>query len=368
MTGQRPRRDRHTQRNANAGHRPTPRYAAIDLGTNNCRLLVAERTAEGFRVVDAFSRIVRLGEGLTRDGTLSEAAMRRAIGALKVCADKLGRHRIVHQRAVATEACRRARNAETFRRRVQAETGIALQVIAQDEEARLALTGCAPLLDPGTPNALVFDIGGGSTEIIWLRGERNDPAAERHAPGHGITAWYSMPVGVVSLAERYGSTPPDWAAYEAMVREVAAWLQDLAERHAIADVFGAGCTQMIGTSGTVTTLTGVYQDLARYDRRRVDGCFLSFDTVRAVSRRIAAMSHAERAAHPCIGEQRADFVVPGCAILEAICRIWPVGRLRVADRGLREGMLLQMMGHVKTGEPDAEPAPAQQAAAPCGGA
>lgn len=366
MSGQRPRRDRRTKSNANAGHRPTPRYAAIDLGTNNCRLLVAERTHEGFRVVDAFSRIVRLGEGLTRDGTLSEAAMNRAIGALKVCADKLGRHRIVHQRAVATEACRRARNAEAFRRRVQNETGIALQVIPQEEEARLALTGCAPLLDPATPNALVFDIGGGSTEVIWLRGDHSRATDGRPAPGHDITAWYSMPVGVVSLAERYGSTPSDEATYEAMVREVAGSLQDLAQRHDIVDVFAAGCMQMIGTSGTVTTLTGVYQDLARYDRRRVDGCFLGFDTVRAVSRRIAAMSHPERCAHPCIGAQRADFVVPGCAILEAICRIWPVGRLRVADRGLREGMLLQMMGHVTAEDLAAEPA--AQAAAPCGGA
>ncbi len=363
MTGQRPKRDRRTHRNANAA----PRYAAIDLGTNNCRLLVAERTAGGFRVVDAFSRIVRLGEGLARDGTLSDAAMNRAIGALKVCADKLERHRIIHQRAVATEACRRARNAETFRRRVQAETGIGLQVIPQDEEARLALTGCAPLLDPGTPNALVFDIGGGSTEIIWLRGDRSRPADGRRAPGHGITAWYSMPVGVVSLAERYGTTPRDEAAYEAMVAEVAASLQDLAQRHAVVDVFAAGCMQMIGTSGTVTTLTGVYQDLARYDRRRVDGCFLGFDTVRAVSRRIAAMSHAERCAHPCIGRQRADFVVPGCAILEAICRTWPVGRLRVADRGLREGMLLQMMGHVDAEGVAAQPA-TTKLAAPCGGA
>ena len=377
MTGQRRGRHRRTRHDASASHTPTtarPRYAAIDLGTNNCRLLVAERTPDGFRVVDAFSRIVRLGEGLARDGTLSEPAMRRAIGALKVCADKLGRHRIVHQRAVATEACRRAANADAFRRRVQAETGIALQVIPQAEEARLALTGCAPLLDPAVPNALVFDIGGGSTEVIWLRGNDgaraaagSDTAADRPGHSHGIAAWYSMPVGVVSLAERHGATPPDTAAYDTMVGEVAQILQELAARHAIVDVFASGGMQMIGTSGTVTTLTGVYQDLARYDRRRVDGCFLGFETVRTVSRRIAAMTADERRAHPCIGHNRADFVVPGCAILEAICRTWPVGRLRVADRGLREGMLLQMMGHVDTDALAAPPA-SVTAAAPCGGA
>lgn len=322
-----------------------PRYAAIDLGTNNCRLLVAERTADGFRVVDAFSRIVRLGEGMGRDGRLTEAAMQRALDALKICADKLRNHRIVHKRAVATEACRRARNGDEFRRRVHAETGIGLQVITQAEEAQLALVGCAPLLDPRIPNALVFDIGGGSTEILWLRGHGN-PAPDGATPSHGIAAWHSMPLGVVGLAERFHAMPTGEAGYEAMVAEVAHALGTLGADDDGLDVFAAGRTQMIGTSGTVTTLTGVYQDLPRYDRARVDGCYLGFDTVHAVSRRIAAMSPDERRAHPCIGRNRADFVVPGCAILEAICRTWPVGRLRVADRGLREGMLLQMMGHV----------------------
>lgn len=339
-----------------------PRYAAIDLGTNNCRLLVAERTAEGFRVVDAFSRIVRLGEGMTRDGALTEDAMQRALAALKICADKLRRHRIVHQRAVATEACRRALNGDAFRARVQAHTGIRLQIISQAEEARLALVGCAPLLDPDVPNALVFDIGGGSTEIIWLRGNPRHRRGDGRTPPHGIAAWYSMPVGVVGLAERFRDTLADAHAYDAMVADVGAFLRELAERHELVDVFAAGPVQMIGTSGTVTTLTGVYQDLPRYDRARVDGCFLSFDTVRAVSRRIAAMGEAGRRAHPCIGRNRADFVVPGCAILEAICRTWPVGCLRVADRGLREGMLLQMMGHVDMDGLTADAPPATAAA------
>jgi exopolyphosphatase/guanosine-5'-triphosphate,3'-diphosphate pyrophosphatase len=346
VTGQRRTGGRRRADRESAGTPARPRYAAIDLGTNNCRLLVAEPTADGFRVVDAFSRIVRLGEGMSRDGHLTEDAMQRALAALKICADKLRRHRIIHQRAVATEACRSALNGDAFRARVQAETGIRLQVISQGEEAQLALVGCAPLLDPDIPNALVFDIGGGSTEIIWLRGDAGHRRPSHGTPPHGIAAWYSMPVGVVGLAERFRETPADGHAYEAMVADVGAVLRELAERHDVVDVFAAGRMQMIGTSGTVTTLTGVYQDLPRYDRARVDGCFLSFDTVRTVSRRIAAMRDDERRAHPCIGRNRADFVVPGCAILEAICRTWPVGCLRVADRGLREGMLLQMMGHV----------------------
>ena len=326
-----------------------PRYAAIDLGTNNCRLLVAEPQAGGFRVVDAFSRIVRLGEGLAKDGTLCEAAMERSVAALHICAGKLRRHRITGLRAVATEACRRAHNGEAFRERVRRETGLNLEVIAQEEEARLALAGCAPLLQPNIPNALVFDIGGGSTELIWLRGDRN-AGTSGSLPPLGVAAWYSMPLGVVGLAEHYGTDRISPGLYEHMVAEVAETLTQVAQRPDGVNPFSAGPIQMIGTSGTVTTLAGVYQHLPRYDRRRVDGCYLGFDTVRTVSRRIAAMTPEERLENPCIGHQRADLVVAGCAILEGICRTWPVGCLRVADRGLREGMLLQMMGYISVGE------------------
>jgi exopolyphosphatase/guanosine-5'-triphosphate,3'-diphosphate pyrophosphatase len=354
VTGQRRGRAHHRGasqgQKAHAGRRADalqPRYAAIDLGTNNCRLLVAERTAEGFQVVDAFSRIVRLGEGLSREGILSEAAMGRALGALRVCADKLRRHHLVQVRAVATEACRQARNGQEFRRRVKRETGIDLEIIAQDEEARLALTGCAPLLQPDIPNALVFDIGGGSTEIIRLQ-ETATPGRGDHEETRnlGIAAWHSMPVGVVGLAERHGEITLRDRGYEHMVEEVGDKLATAARRCDTVEISANGPMQMIGTSGTVTTLAGVYQHLPRYDRRLVDGCFMSFDALLTVSRRVAAMSYRERLAHPCIGRHRADLVVAGCAILEAICRIWPVGCLRVADRGLREGMLLQMMGHV----------------------
>ncbi len=329
-------------------------FAAIDLGTNNCRLLIARPTHEGFRVVDAFSRIVRLGEGLGRSDRLSEAAMRRAVEALGICADKMRRRRVRQYRAVATEACRRAANRHAFTARVAKETGIELEIIDQAEEARLALSGCVPLLAPGGPNALVFDIGGGSTEVIWLRIENRDedPVGRRLR----IADWYSMPIGVVGLAERHGGHEIDADVYRRMIRESAEALAPFACRPDVREALAGGGVQMIGTSGTVTTLAGVYQGLPRYDRRRVDGCYLSFETVQSVSRRIAAMSYRERVRHPCIGDQRADLVSAGCAILEAICETWPVGRLRVADRGLREGMLLQMMGRAEL--PDSAPYPA----------
>jgi len=316
-------------------------YAAIDLGTNNCRLLVARPSADGFRVVDAFSRIVRLGEGVCATGALCEAAQVRAIEALRICAAKLRRNRVARCRAVATEACRRAVNGAAFVRRVRAETGIDLEIISHDEEACLALYGCAPLLDRDIEHALVFDIGGGSTEIGWMRVTAPELRPDRE--GGCICGWHSIPIGVVTLAEHHGGREISAAVYRAMVGEVLAALAPFEATHGLNRLVADGQLQMLGTSGTVTTLAGVHQRLRRYNRARIDGCYLDFETVRRVSREIAGMSYESRVAAPCIGRDRADLVVAGCAILEAVCTTWPVGRLRVADRGLREGILYTLM-------------------------
>src|SRR3954463_11654804 len=174
-------------------HRHT--YGAIDLGTNNCRLLIARPTEGGFTVIDAFSRIVRLGEGLSRSGELSADAMDRAVVALSVCAEKLRRRNVSLSRSVATEACRRAKNGEEFAERVHTETGIVLDIIEPAEEARLAVLGCHKLLEPGDGPALIFDIGGGSTELVLVDQEDGTPR---------IRAWWSAPWGVVSLTESEG--------------------------------------------------------------------------------------------------------------------------------------------------------------------
>ena len=338
-----PRRDPAAARGgAPNGNGGAPVYAALDLGTNNCRLLVAEPRPGGFEVVDAFSRIVRLGEGVAASGVLSQAAIGRTLGTLRVCAAKMRRRGVTRTRAVATEACRRARNAEAFFGRVRRETGIRLETISTREEARLGLDSCLPLLGDGRPYALIFDIGGGSTEVSWIELDGRRPRQR------GLL---SLPLGVVGLAERYGGREVSPAAYEAMVAEVARALAPFEARHGLTALIDGGRLQMLGTSGTVTTLTGVHKRLARYDRRLVDGAHLCFETVAAVSREIAAMSYRERVAHPCIGRQRADLVVAGCAILEAICALWPVGRLRVADRGLREGILLSLMAEDRAARP-----------------
>jgi exopolyphosphatase/guanosine-5'-triphosphate,3'-diphosphate pyrophosphatase len=319
----------------------TPIFAALDLGTNNCRLLVARAGNGSFQVIDAFSRIVRLGERLSSTGTLGAEAMGRSLEALQICAAKLRRRAITGFRGVATEACRRAANGGDFLDRVERETGLRLEVIEPHEEARLALAGCAPLLDPAIPRAILFDIGGGSTEVIW---------AARDDMGWRIVDSISVGCGVVSFAELFGGDRIAAEDYEEMVRRIAVMLTPFETRNAIATQVASQGVQMLGTSGTVTTIAGVRMDLPRYQRSLVDGSWLQLDEVIGASRQLAALDWAGRAAHPCIGPGRADLVVAGCAILEAICRAWPIARLRVADRGLREGIILGLMGTTQAAE------------------
>jgi len=313
-------------------------YAALDLGTNNCRLLVARPTHEGFRVVDAFSRIIRLGEGVSLTGRISEAAIDRAIEALAICRDKMRARRVTRARLIATEACRAAINGREFLARVDEVVGLELEIVDRETEALLAATGCTPLVDPQVQSVILFDIGGGSSELVRLGRSR---PANGGPPFPEIRAWSSLPVGVVTLAERHGGVRVDRQLYETMVTEVAHYVEPFAASHS-ADI-GRETIHMLGTSGTVTTIAGVHLGLHRYDRRRVDGCWLTDRQVTMVLERLLAMSYEERVANPCIGVERADLVLAGCAILEAIRRAFPCARLRVADRGLREGMLVNLM-------------------------
>jgi exopolyphosphatase/guanosine-5'-triphosphate,3'-diphosphate pyrophosphatase len=320
-----------------------PNYAALDLGTNNCRLLIARPAGGAFRVVDAFSRIVRLGEGLGASGALSEAAMARTLDALKVCAAKIEQRRVTKSRYVGTEACRRAANCGEFLARVHEEVGIDLEIISTAEEARLVVTGCAPLLHPRSPYALVFDIGGGSTEIVLLRHAFDARGHYRQRRAPEILGSTSLPFGVVTFTERFGGIDVPPAAYRAMVAEAEAALAPFEREHGIRQRVEVNQVQMLGSSGTVTTLAGVHLALPRYVRAFVDGSTLTFDQIATVSRYLAGLDIDGRAANPCVGRERADLVLSGCAILDAICETWPVGRLRVADRGIREGILFDLM-------------------------
>jgi exopolyphosphatase/guanosine-5'-triphosphate,3'-diphosphate pyrophosphatase len=318
-------------------------FAAIDLGTNNCRLLVARPGGRDLQVIDAFSRIVRLGEGVGASGRLSEAAMARTLRALKVCAAKIDRPEIVHSRAVATAACRRAANCNDFLARVIAETGIDIEIISSAEEASLAFSSCLPLLDRRRRHALLFDIGGGSTEVGWVDLRPGGTRQPRRRQRPALRDWHSLPLGVSELAERYGGREVTPRTYERMVEEVRTALAGFMPAAELARLVDRDEIQMVGTSGTVTTLAGVHMDLPRYDRTAVDGRDLDLTTVTDTIGRITAMSYVGRRGHPCIGPARADLVIAGCAILEGIVRTWPVGRLRVADRGLREGILWRLM-------------------------
>jgi exopolyphosphatase/guanosine-5'-triphosphate,3'-diphosphate pyrophosphatase len=321
-------------------------YAALDLGTNNCRLLIARPTGREFTVIDAFSRVVKLGEGLTTSGRLSDAAMNRTLAALTICADKLQRRNVRLARSVATEACRRAENGLEFIERVRRETGIALDIISAEEEARLAVLGCHILLESGDGPAVIFDIGGGSTELVLVEAGGEGSRVPR------ILDWQSVPWGVVSLTDTVGRAEDSEAARIARFAQM---------RQMVADSFApfaarvAGAAQyadirLLGTSGTVTTLASLYLELPSYDRKAVDGLIVPAPAMRAISARLSVMTPYERSNLPCIGQDRADLVVAGCAILEAILDLWPARRLGVADRGIREGILRSLMAAERQSE------------------
>ena len=310
-------------------------YAALDLGTNNCRLLIARPQADfgsggGFAIVDAFSRVVRLGEGLAATGRLSDDAVERTIAALRVCSDKLRRRDVTLARSVATEACRQAANGPEFIARALAETGIHLDVITAEEEARLAVLGCHVLIEPGDEPALVFDIGGGSTELVLV---------DTRTPVPRVIDWHSAPWGVVSLTEHAGDGGGLAATYARMRTLVAESFAGFASR-----LPPVTTPRLLGTSGTVTTLGSVHLGLSHYDRSAVDGLIVPATAMRGISADLAGKSLADRAKIACIGTERADLVVAGCAILETILDLWPADRLGIADRGIREGILRRLMG------------------------
>lgn len=321
--------------------REAPLYAALDLGTNNCRLLIARPTRDGFRVVDSFSRIVRLGQGLGASGALHDEAIERALAALQMCAEKVARRGVRADRftAVATQACRMAANGETFIARVRSETGIQLRIIEPEEEAALAVAGCRNLLDASAPAALIVDVGGGSTELSWLSRRGRGADAD-----WVVIDWMSMPLGVVTLAERWpepeGGGDP-W--YESMVDDVRDALKGREVAETLRPHFVSGAAHLVGTSGAITSLAGVHLNLPRYDRSRVDGLWMDRDQCRAAADKLHNLGPDGRAREACIGPDRADLVLAGAAILEGIQREWPCPRVRVADRGLREGLLLNRM-------------------------
>jgi exopolyphosphatase/guanosine-5'-triphosphate,3'-diphosphate pyrophosphatase len=320
-------------------------YGALDLGTNNCRLLIATPATEGFRVVESFSRIVRLGDGLSRSGRLDEAAMERTISALTICAEKIERRHVAHMRAVATQACRAAANGPDFIARIERETGIVFDVIAPREEARLSVAGCLNLLDRTTDAALVVDVGGGSTELAWvdLRPDRSG----RPKPIPPIGAWLSIPIGVVTLAERFpeghSTNGAADAWFRAMVDHIKQRLIAFTQAESFRPIFSAERAHLVGTSGAITSLAGMHLGLKRYERSRVDGLWLTHGDCVAAADQLMRLGAAGRAAEPCIGPDRADLVLAGAAILQAVQECWPCPRVRVADRGLREGILLSMM-------------------------
>ena len=314
---------------------PPQAYGAIDLGTNNCRLLVARPYGGGFRVVDSFSLIVRLGEGVAAEGRLGEDAIKRTLNALKVCSAKLKSIGALRVRSIATEACRRAENGPEFLLRVKEEAGLDLEAITSQEEAELTLAGCVPLLDQVRPHALVFDIGGGSTEVVWID--------TMHPNGPRAVDVISLPHGVVTLTEDFAGRTNVGEAYAEIIDMIDRSLAQFDHRNGVSKAVADGQVQMLGTSGTVTTLGALHLNLNRYDRSKVDGLSLHFDHMRDAIDHLSGLDAEGRMQNPCIGPKRSDLIMAGCAVLAAVCKRWPVGSLMVADRGIREGILLSLM-------------------------
>jgi len=347
ISAQKPTRRRMKRRRSEGNHsqgkRP-PTYAALDLGTNNCRLLVARPHGESFKVIDSYSRAVRLGTGLTATGRLSDTSMQAAIDALTVCAKKMKARRVKRWRCIATEACRKADNGQEFLDRVKAEAGISLEVISPRVESRLAVMGCLNLVDTTKDVVLVIDIGGGSTELSWVDVRRlRDPQGQVRVHRPPISAWASLPLGVATLSERVPETADRETWYAAMKQLVKDEISKAGCETRFTNCFKEGKGHLIGTSGTITSLAGIHLKLPYYQRDKVDGLWLrSSDAVR-VARDMASRSPEDRAKEPCIGEDRSKLLVAGCAITDVLCEMWPSKMVRVADRGLREGMLMGLM-------------------------
>ncbi len=334
---------------------PATLYAALDLGTNSCRMLIAQPKGSQFHVLDSFSKSVQLGQGLESTGKLSRSSMNRTISAMRICRQKLDRHGVTRMRLVATEACRRAKNGDAFVAQVRRETGMKLEIIKPEEEARLAVISCAPLVSTMTEQLLVVDIGGGSTELVWID-LAHVPARERpraimrlHAgfgadPGPFAAAkvvdWISVPLGVATLRDQFSDVEDDAARFALM-----SWFfeENLSEFAPSAEQQGREGFQIVGTSGTVTTVAASHLGLKRYDRTKVDGLRMTSDQIDAVIRNYLTLGPQGRRSDPRIGKDRQALIMSGAAILQALMRLWPTDRLSVADRGLREGLLYAQM-------------------------
>ncbi len=315
-------------------NKPKPEViAALDLGTNNCRLLIAKPNPNGFKVIDGFSRIVRLGEGLSNKSELTEEAMNRTYEALSVCGKKVIKHGVMHGRYVATEACRQATNAKTFLKKVEEDIGIWVEIIPSQEEAKLTFLGCIPLLDPRIPFALMFDVGGGSAEFLWVKMKQEKPE---------ILGCISLPCGVVSITEKYGFPEIGPEGYKRIVKDTRALLDPFDKEFEISQTLSKGNAQILGTAGTVTTISAIQMGLKKYNRNLVDGSWLKISDVNLICKNLVLATFDQRAAYTCIGRGRAELIVAGCAVLEAICKMWSSHKLRVADRGLREGILVEL--------------------------
>lgn len=295
--------------------------AAIDLGTNSARLLIATRGASGEMEILVLKRVItRLGGGFTRERGISPAACDRTLSALRDFSREMRKTGVSHTRAVATSAVRDAVNGREFVERVYAETGIRLDIIDGREEALLTLNGVVSGLGR-SGDSIVFDIGGGSTEYTLARGKT--PLFTR-----------SLPLGVVRLTEGKGSLE---AMDDKVRRELKALMMEV-EGSGLGS-FPEGAT-LIGTAGTPTTLAAMDLKLARYDHHKVHGHVLGISTVRELFETVCPLTAEERLHVPGIEKGREDLVVAGFLVTLRTMELFGFDRFTVSDAGLLEGLLM----------------------------
>ncbi len=307
------------------------RYAAIDVGTNTIRLLVAdaEDTAT-YRPVFQDQVITRLGERIQETGVLAAGAVERTIAVLQRFAEtakEMGAKEVV---AVATSAAREAKNQREFLDRARRDAGLELRVASEEIEATLTALGVSHALGPAWPNIVIIDIGGGSTEFISLR--------QVKLAGH-----LSLPIGVVKITEAYlKNDPPTADELEA----VSAFLEErLATVPASLDLPEGAI--LVGTAGTPTTLATIDLGLAPYDPERVTGHRLSRSRIEQLLEHLCSLPLAERRQIVGLEPSRADVIVAGTLLTFEVMTLFGFDELTVSDGGLREGILLHHLAQRK---------------------
>jgi exopolyphosphatase/guanosine-5'-triphosphate,3'-diphosphate pyrophosphatase len=323
------------------------------------------------KVIDSFAKIISLGEGIKQTGVLSEEAIERTIVALRACKKKLDSHRIYKMRAVATEACRQASNTKSLIERVNSEIGVDLEVISPQEEARLVLKGCSGVISDEKNYGILMDIGGGSTEVVWLKINKG-----MTRPTISVIDSISLPFGVVTISDTYTHSKNNQEIYTVLRKNILSTIDTFMKKNNIRTNFSKGDVQVITSSGTTTTLGSLTLGLSTYDRSSVDGKDFSSKKIVEVGEELLSRYLSSTPTTVKLGKEknfitnkffdhvldksseefkifaynRMGLLAAGVVIINSILESIGDCLVRIADRGVREGILYDLMDSLRTGQ------------------